>query len=716
MLATTKTLARLMSRRSILALIAFVGIASPLGAQQLRGVVRDSSRAAPLAGAVITALDSAGAPLGRAISDATGRFTLTLPSGVARLRAVRIGYRPRDANVPVYGDTLEIAMSRLPPMLATVRVTDSELCPGVNTSSGALELWEQAKAGLLATVVARDTRPAKVEALTYHRVTTATDERVTEQTTQITSGYSNRPFVAPAEASFFAARGFMQEDASGRLYSAPDADVLLDDAFAVTHCFHVQAADRDHVDQIGLAFSPARGRDRLVDVAGVVWMDRVSPRIRSLDFRYTGLEPAAERVGSGGHIEFRSMETGVAFVERWHLRLATLVVDGKQRVDFAPGLSRDRRGRNEFRVAELRESGGSVLTAVWPDGAVWSDSLAGLTGSVVQRRSSLSIPAAVVALSGTNQRTLTAADGSFELVPVVPGRYTFTVTDTTLAEYAAPRSSRLDAEVVRGRLTTIRAELTPLADVIREVCRDQTVPRGTSMVVGRASVLGAERPTGQVIARWQATYNNGSPVTAENSTGRTLAINGAEQRVDIDEKGRFVVCGVARGRPIHLRYVQGDRFADTTFFVGDSLLYPVDWRVSLPAVKSGGSDSAGQIRPGPPRRMGSAWQACCLPRFEGDDLERRRAAPMTERRKTHNGRDVDGRFRVRQADVDDLLEDPSGPDVVQDDVRLGGAVADTGPAAGSHARQIGDLIDENRQDVGRVTGRSGGQGRGKRRR
>ncbi len=91
---------------------------------------------------------------------------------------------------------------------------------------------------------------------------------------------------------------------------------------------------------------------------------------------------------------------------------------------------------------------------------------------------------------------------------------------------------------------------------------------------------------------------------------------------------------------------------------------------------------------------------------------------MTERRKTHNGRDVDGRFRVRQADVDDLLEDPSGVDVVRDDVRLGGAVADTGPQAGVHARHIGDLIDENRQDVGRLTGgRSRNQrSRGKRRR
>jgi hypothetical protein len=87
---------------------------------------------------------------------------------------------------------------------------------------------------------------------------------------------------------------------------------------------------------------------------------------------------------------------------------------------------------------------------------------------------------------------------------------------------------------------------------------------------------------------------------------------------------------------------------------------------------------------------------------------------MAERHKTHNGRDVDGRFRVRQADVDDVLEDPSGVELVRDDVRLGGAVADVGPAAGKHAREIGELIEQNRQDVGRATGRAR-DGRGKRR-
>ncbi len=79
---------------------------------------------------------------------------------------------------------------------------------------------------------------------------------------------------------------------------------------------------------------------------------------------------------------------------------------------------------------------------------------------------------------------------------------------------------------------------------------------------------------------------------------------------------------------------------------------------------------------------------------------------MSERNKTHNGRDVDGRFRVRQADVEEVLEDPNGTDFVRDDVRLGGAVADTGPHAADRAKEIGDLIETNRDDVNRATGKS----------
>jgi hypothetical protein len=79
---------------------------------------------------------------------------------------------------------------------------------------------------------------------------------------------------------------------------------------------------------------------------------------------------------------------------------------------------------------------------------------------------------------------------------------------------------------------------------------------------------------------------------------------------------------------------------------------------------------------------------------------------MSDRNKTHNGRDLDGNFRVRQADVEDVLETPDGADIIRDDVRLGGAVADIGPHAGDHAKEITQMIDGNREDVGRTTGKT----------
>lgn len=78
---------------------------------------------------------------------------------------------------------------------------------------------------------------------------------------------------------------------------------------------------------------------------------------------------------------------------------------------------------------------------------------------------------------------------------------------------------------------------------------------------------------------------------------------------------------------------------------------------------------------------------------------------MSERKKTHNGRDVDGHFKVKQTDVEEKLEDPSGADFIRDDVRLGGAVADTGPQAGASGEEVSRLIDENRYEVDHLVGR-----------
>ena len=75
---------------------------------------------------------------------------------------------------------------------------------------------------------------------------------------------------------------------------------------------------------------------------------------------------------------------------------------------------------------------------------------------------------------------------------------------------------------------------------------------------------------------------------------------------------------------------------------------------------------------------------------------------MSERQKPHNGRDRSGHFKVKREDVDDLRSEPLGEDFVQDDVRLGGAVEDTGSHAGERGARIGDLVEENRDDVKRI--------------
>ena len=72
---------------------------------------------------------------------------------------------------------------------------------------------------------------------------------------------------------------------------------------------------------------------------------------------------------------------------------------------------------------------------------------------------------------------------------------------------------------------------------------------------------------------------------------------------------------------------------------------------------------------------------------------------MSERNKPHNGRDSDGNFRVRHVDLDDVRTDPEGEDILRDDVRQGGAIADTGALAGERAAEIGRRIAENREDV-----------------
>lgn len=77
---------------------------------------------------------------------------------------------------------------------------------------------------------------------------------------------------------------------------------------------------------------------------------------------------------------------------------------------------------------------------------------------------------------------------------------------------------------------------------------------------------------------------------------------------------------------------------------------------------------------------------------------------MSERHKPHFGRDRGGHRKVRQEDVEDKVADPKGEDYLRDDVRLGGAVEDVGPAGGRAGREIESLVADNRENVAKAVG------------
>jgi hypothetical protein len=57
-----------------------------------------------------------------------------------------------------------------------------------------------------------------------------------------------------------------------------------------------------------------------------------------------------------------------------------------------------------------------------------------------------------------------------------------------------------------------------------------------------------------------------------------VRIDNAEQTSTLDAQGRFVICGVARDRPIHLRLVDGDYTADTVVKASDTQFQQIEWR------------------------------------------------------------------------------------------------------------------------------------------
>ena len=534
-------------------------------AQSVHGQVYRTSDRTAVAAAVVSVIDSMGGTSARTITDERGRYSVVLAEGSKRLHVVRIGLRPADARLSAgepHDTTIDVAMDLVPALLDTVRVALNTVCPESPDRRAAAELLDQARAGLLAAIVAREANPAQISTLTFQRRMDRRDQRVTQQRSQITSGNSHRPFVAARAGLDFVEQGFRAMRGTDELYFAPDADVMFDESFAATHCFRVQTDAAANRGEIGLAFepTPARLRDTLVDVRGVLWLDPSAAKLTHMEFRFTGVNAAAENAGAGGSLHFQSMANGVVFIDEWTMSIPIVVVAGRTAT-----------------LVGLSESGGVVVSAKWPDGSAWSPPSGRIRGQVIDRVAKSPIANAIVAMDGTVDSARTDSDGAFAFSPVIPGRYTLRVTDTTLSHFVKARSADREVVVSRGGTATIEFEGRSRASLQADLCKDQHPADGTATIFGAIADGSGEWPSKLTIeSSWLADVGVG------HFFDEAAKITNGKQVVDVDDGGNFKVCGVVRDRPVKMRVAVGRvPLADTAVTVDrDSVLRVVSWRLA----------------------------------------------------------------------------------------------------------------------------------------
>jgi hypothetical protein len=406
----------------------FVLAAAPAQAQDLVGTVRDSVTRAPVRGAVVMLLDAGRTPVAQVLTSASGTFRLRrLPA--TTFRVIRIGYSPVEFPMDrLSAGAIDIAMIALGNRLPVISVRTSPVCPERRDSREALALWSAATDGLYALVAATDSsgQPGTVTQLLYDKLLDDNGRRVVRQSVQIVQTGNVAPIRADRSPEDFVRDGYVERNSNSTTYYAPDPATLLDTTFAATHCLSLRNDQRGHPGQVGVTFTPARGREQIPDIAGVLWMDRSPLALRSLEFEYRGVDQLEMDVRTGGQLNFETLTNGVPIIRSWHVRSPRLAwMDAVRRV----------RGLEPVRervpmIVSRHETGGLIAVGRLADGTAWSAPLAHVAGRVMNSRTGEPVPHATVTLDSTDYRTTTDSAGQFLFEGVLPGPYVARVADS----------------------------------------------------------------------------------------------------------------------------------------------------------------------------------------------------------------------------------------------------------------------------------------------
>lgn len=352
----------------------------PLGAQAVRGTVVDSATSQPIGDFTVQLLDSAGASVAAALAQPGGRFALRAPAaGTYRLRVLRIGFRRTQTSSFRIGagETVDrvVRMPQLSVALTGIRVIGEQRCEGMPSGGEAIAtVWDEVRKAVQAVQLTGSEQRLRMRVRDYTRDLALRGGGVTDEQSSEREGVTARPYVSPDAASM-ARDGYVRRQPDGVWYYAPDADVLLSDAFVDAHCFHLRHDAVSGDSLIGIAFEPVR-RQPPPDIRGVVYVDRRSSELRELRYAYTALPAATDGREFGGRVTFQRVPGGAWIIREWVVRGPVFAV--RAHPDFAAsGLpirgATPTSGRLDSTLVGVHEGGGEVLAAHTLAGAtVWT--------------------------------------------------------------------------------------------------------------------------------------------------------------------------------------------------------------------------------------------------------------------------------------------------------------------------------------------------------
>lgn len=322
--------------RAVLPVTSRVGAAPAVAATQqapeVFGVLRGSTPPTPLGGVVVTATRTRdGVVVGRTVSAPSGSFRLAVGTDSVVVRALRIGQRPVTLFLGrlAAGERRDVGqvLANDPVVIATVRVREPARC-GAPRDDGSVvsALFADALTALVASVSTMEGGAPVMRTLDLDEERDRRDRLQAVSRFVVREGAMAQPYRSVPVPTLLR-EGFVVTDALGdQVYRAPDAVVLTDDRFLAGTCLSLDRS-REQDGVVGIAFAPARRTRDRIDALGVLWLDATTRTLQRLEFGYVGLPSASASMNPGGTVEYMQLPDGRWIIDRWELRMPTLVLE-----------------------------------------------------------------------------------------------------------------------------------------------------------------------------------------------------------------------------------------------------------------------------------------------------------------------------------------------------------------------------------------------------